>query len=303
MPIVSIFMATFNGEKYLDEQLASIFNQTYKEFRLIVTDDCSTDSTISIIKKWIRLYPNQITLIERKENSGKPQITFMQMVNQFKDTEYYMFCDQDDVWFPDKIVISLNALKKIENKHGQNTPVLLGTEFVLTDKTLVPFRKQKKRLNYDKYCKSNKVICYNLFTGCTVIFNHALSKIICIEDDPGFIHDWYIAFVASIFGVVGIIPDATIYYRQHESNAIGYSTTMNLIRLIKKLKRSLQTDYYLLAKRVYEKYSEKMDTGNQEMIRDFISIPNKGIAFRLKAYSKYKYWSPGIIRRIFQLVR
>ena len=107
--MIAILLSTYNGSKYLREQLNSIIDQTVKDWILYVRDDGSTDETIDIIKEYVSLYPN-INYIEDIQNLGSAR-SFMKLLS-LVEADHYMFCDQDDVWLPTKIEVSLMEMKK-----------------------------------------------------------------------------------------------------------------------------------------------------------------------------------------------
>ena len=100
--MVAILMSTYNGERYLREQIDSLLNQTYKDWKLYIRDDKSTDGTVSIIEGYVRVYPDQIVYKSDGFGNLGAGCSFMQLLSSI-DSDYYMFCDQDDVWMEDKI--------------------------------------------------------------------------------------------------------------------------------------------------------------------------------------------------------
>lgn len=301
--MVSIFLATYNGEKYLDQQLLSLFNQTYQDFIVYAVDDCSTDNTVSILDQWRIKYPDKLIISRREWNSGKPQIPFLEMAIEHKKTDYYMFCDQDDVWFPDKIQTSVETIREYEKRYSCSMPILLGTELIITDQNLVPYKKQKKRIDYDKYSKPNKLICYNIFTGCTIIYNATLSRFIDEIPDNSILHDWWLAFIASSLGVTGVVPHPTMYYRQHGKNAVGAEINRSLKYYINRLRKIWDNDYYYLARLYLKYYSKYTPEQNLKMISTYSGLPNSSFLNKMIAFKKYKFWAPGTLRKIYQVFR
>jgi glycosyltransferase involved in cell wall biosynthesis len=301
--MISIFLATYNGEKYLDQQLLSLYNQTYQDFIIYAIDDCSTDNTISILERWKAIIPDKLIISQRETNSGKPQIPFLELAIKNKATDYYMFCDQDDVWFPDKIEITLSAMLEYEKRYTSSTPILLGTELVITDQNLVPYKRQKRQLNYVKYAKPNKLICYNIFTGCTLIYNRALSKHILEIPEKSILHDWWLAFIASSLGQTGIIPHRTMYYRQHGNNSVGVEVNRSINYYMKRFMKIWNNDYYHLAGLYLQYFSQSTPKQNLVMIGTYADIPNRSFVYKIISFIKFQYWAPGVLRKIFQVLR
>jgi glycosyltransferase involved in cell wall biosynthesis len=301
--MISILLATYNGDLYLEEQLRSIFSQTFQNFRLYIVDDCSTDDTYEILDKWKKIYPDKIFLERRNVNSGKPQIPFMELIINNKDTEYYMLCDQDDFWLKDKLQVSLYAIQKIEKAQDRNTPILLKTQYVLTNKDLVPYSNGKKMQEKTKAFSFKELISTNSFTGCTVIFNKALSKKFLSIPENCAIHDWLIAFSASVLGLAIEVPIITTYYRQHANNAIGVSNRRKLKSLFKRITNIHRVDPTIVAKNYLELFSDQTGAKEIEVIEDYINLFQKNIIQRYKILSKNNLWAPGLIRKVVQLIR
>lgn len=217
---VSILMSTYNGERYIEEQLKSIFNQNYTDFQLVIRDDGSSDDTVSIIEKFIEDYPSKIILY-RGENIGVKR-SFWELIQNAPDSSYFAFCDQDDIWPTNKLY---NAILKLENY-----PLIPSCYFSngkLVDNNLNSLHRNiyKRYSNIQRiFEKFENIICYVGAVGCTMVFNNILRNYILNKDFPkGMImHDVFLLSVcASIDGKIIYDESENIYYRQHSSNTIG----------------------------------------------------------------------------------
>lgn len=216
---IDILLPTYNGEKYLKEQLDSILNQTYKNIRLIISDDCSKDSTPKILEEY-RNKDERIELYLQKENIGVvKEIEFL--LKKVK-SNYYMLADQDDVWLPIKVEKSIETLKK------QNADLVFGDLEVVDQnlKTIYPsfgdFMLLNRKIN--KYIDSYKVnYLYNCVTGCTVLSKKEfIEKILPIPTESKYlIHDHWIGLVVALNGKLVYMPEKYIKYRQHGNNQVG----------------------------------------------------------------------------------
>ena len=218
---VDILLATYNGEKYLAEQLDSILSQTHTQWRLLIRDDDSSDSTLDIIQEYIGRYPSQIILIQDNEKNLGAYQNFARLLQE-ASSDYVMFCDQDDVWLETKIEETLKAM--IDNERT-DTPLLVHTDLVVVDEklqTLHPSFVKKMRINV-KRDRFNQLLMRNIATGCTMMINRPLLDLILPLPEKGVIHDWWIVLVASIYGHIIYLDRATILYRQHGNNTIGAS--------------------------------------------------------------------------------
>jgi hypothetical protein len=160
----------------------------------------------------------------------------MNMMMRIRD-DYIMLCDQDDVWLPNKIEKSLRKIKQMEAIHGKETPLLVHTDLIVTDEDLniiSPSFKKAMKADYNR-TSLNQQIIQNTLTGCTVIYNRALAEKINAEPKYMVMHDWWLMLIASAFGRIGHIDDATVLYRQHRKNEVGAKDVRTLKYKIHKL--------------------------------------------------------------------
>ena len=216
---IDILLPTYNGEKYLREQLDSILNQTYKNIRLIISDDCSKDSTPKILEEY-RNKDERIELYLQKENIGV--VKGIEFLLKKVKSNYYMLADQDDVWLSMKVEKSIETLKR------ENADLVFGDLEVVNEKleTIYPsfgdFMKLNRKIN--KYIDSYKVnYLYNCVTGCTILSKKEfIEKILPIPTESKYlIHDHWIGLVLSLNGKLAYMPEKYIKYRQHGNNQVG----------------------------------------------------------------------------------
>ena len=140
--MVEILLATYNGKKYLKQQLDSLLNQTFEDFKIIIRDDSSKDKTMDIIMEYKEKYPEKIKVIEDDVKCGSSVSNFMQLIKH-ATAPYIMFCDQDDYWLPNKIEISLKKMRQEEN--DKNKPILIYTDYKVVDSNLNSINIDKKK--------------------------------------------------------------------------------------------------------------------------------------------------------------
>ena len=290
-PLVGILMATYNGEKFLAEQLDSIINQTYKNWILVIHDDGSTDSTINIIKEYVNKYPDKIILVEDGIKCGGAKENFFHLINIAKSNftfDYIMFSDQDDVWLPEKIEITLNKMIETENKYGKNKPILVHTDLKVVDKTLnlihPSFWGYQKINPYDN--SLNCLFLENTVTGCTMMINKVLFDKIIVNKNA-MVHDWWIALICRINdGLIIPIEKQTILYRQHEKNDIGAKEASLRKRMIRFLKNPIGTIkkriLFAQRKRKQKKTIQEIYSSNTSDIikKEFLSVGFSNIKLR-----------------------
>lgn len=230
---IAILLATYNGEKYLKEQIESILSQTNQEWHLYIHDDGSKDKTANISMIYQQHHPEKITLFDYppQGNAGSNFISMMEMV----DAHYYMFCDQDDVWMPDKIETTIKAMDLHETIHI-GKPVIICTDLFLTDKDLNITCPSRNRFSflYPQYIKTFDDCAPTAgVTGCTMMFNKA-SKDCCIHPlPPNTLHDcWLLLCTLKKGGFLHYIDKPTVYYRQHNNNTLGAKVDTRMIGFI-----------------------------------------------------------------------
>lgn len=210
---VQVLMSTYNGEKYLKEQIESILNQEEVELYILIRDDGSSDKTLEILQELAKKY-NNISYYSG-ENLG-PAKSFMDLVKKAKEADYYAFADQDDVWEPKKII---SAVKKLQDKESK--PSLYMSALKVVNENLNEIELKKTTGNFTFEGEMIK----NFATGCTQVFNKKLCDYIK-KYTPKYIimHDSWITRVCYAIGGNVIIDDNSyIKYRQHSNNVVGYN--------------------------------------------------------------------------------
>jgi len=208
---VIILMSTYNGEKYLEEQLDSIFKQTYKNIQLLVRDDGSTDGTVAILEKYEK--EGNLKLITGK-NLGY-HVSFRQLLDMAGEYDYYSFADQDDVWHKDKLKEAVKALNGME----QNKSALYFCDFDYHDKDMgfICHRDALKRaINF-----RNSLVSFPSLGFACVINNELRRKFLQVPAEYGFSHDYLALILATAFGDVYYDSRPFAKYRRHGANVSG----------------------------------------------------------------------------------
>ena len=296
MKKISILISTFNGKKYIKEQLDSIFNQTYKNIEIIVRDDGSSDNTIEILKSY------NIKPIDTKINLGAMG-SFEELLKyalQNSNSDYFMFCDQDDVWDTKKVEKTLAKMEEMEKEFG-NIPLLVHTDLEVVDVKLNTINSSFMEFQkIDHSRKSfNNLLMQNIITGCTVMINRKLAQK-CLPISGGAImHDWWIGLVASKFGEIGYLDEVTIKYRQHASNTIG-AKGFSYWGIIKKgfdISYKIKIDTNITqAKAFLKKFRNELDYKTIKMLEDFTALEQKSWSQKRTILLKYKLLKQGFIR-------
>ncbi|MGX7030431.1 glycosyltransferase family 2 protein [Vagococcus zengguangii] len=209
MKKVLVMMSTYNGEKYIQEQINSILQQNKVDITLLIRDDGSKDETISIINEFQKEYVNVLFL--QGENLG-PANSFIKLLNDASDDfDYYAFSDQDDVWKSDKISRAISLLEK-------DIPSLYCSSVTIANDKLEPLYTTKIT-----EFSATELMLRNNVQGCTMVMNGSMKKKIN-EYIPKYLemHDSWILRVATFINAKIVFDEYSgIYYRQHENNVIG----------------------------------------------------------------------------------
>jgi glycosyltransferase involved in cell wall biosynthesis len=232
--MVDILLSTYNGKKFLPDLLDSILKQTFKDWRLLVRDDCSTDNTKEILNRYACLYPHRIKLILSRKRLG-PAFSFGVLL-QHSNAPYMMFCDQDDVWLPDKITLCLEMIKKIEERHP-GKPVLVFSDLIVVDENLnfiSPSFLRFQRLPLLVLQDLKKLCIQNVIPGCSMIFNKAVQSLVGKMPSEAIMHDWWLALQVRKEGVISFLPYSLSMYRQHKHNVVG-AKRINAIYFLKRM--------------------------------------------------------------------
>jgi len=306
--MISILLASYNGEKYIAEQIDSLLQQSVQNFKIFICDDKSTDSTYGIIEKYKNLHPKKVFISQNEKNLGGAKLNFIKMMAEFKD-DYVMLCDQDDVWLPDKIEKSLQKIKEMENRFGKEKPLLIHTNLCVADENLeIISSSYWERVNAKvEEKKFNKVLVQNFAAGCTMMYNRALGELIGTEPDYLIMHDWWLVLLASAFGEIDMISKPTILYRQHLDNVHGSNKRSTVSHFSHKVFNSGEiketlAETYKQAASFLSIYKDDLSGINLEIATAYASIPRGGKLMRLRILFKYKTWKNGLIRKIAQML-
>lgn len=279
--MIDILMATYNGEKYIEEQINSILNQTTSDWKLYIRDDGSSDNTVDIIEKFVQRYPDKIFFIKDNKKGLGAKLNFGELI-KMSSSDYCMFCDQDDVWINDKIEKTLREMNNMESKYGKNTPILIHTDLLVVNENLEIidnsfFKYQGINPNRNSL---NNLLFSNTVTGCTMMLNKELTKLIKIIPEESMMHDWWIALVAAYLGKIYTINEPTIMYRQHSNNTLGAvkkNKTISIKRFIRnKKEHKIFTKNIIKQSLIINKlFGQSIGNQNSKVIKALIELENK----------------------------
>lgn len=235
---VEILLATYNGERFLRQQLDSLLDQTWENWHLTVSDDFSTDKTVRILETYIADYPDRITRVIPPKRFGNARDHFFWLMRQC-GAEYILFCDQDDVWYPEKIGKTVSLLKNGAALYGNVMPLLAFTDQRVVRQDLSVIAESMMRYQgIDPAATDYRQLLFqNVVTGCTMGINQSLAQLArnIPDSSEAVMHDWWLALTASRFGKILYLNECTMDYRQHDSNSVGAKNVRSVWYLLYKL--------------------------------------------------------------------
>lgn len=274
---VDILLATFQGEKYLKEQLDSLLHQTYPHFQILIRDDGSTDATLDIIKTY---KDPRIKLLATGHLGIKGNFSELMRHSQ---ADYLFFCDQDDVWLSHKIATMLPYLK--------GGPTLVHSDLGVVDEKLnsiAPSFWKWAWLQPMKTTTLNRLLMQNVVTGCSMAINRSLLEKSGPIPQDAVMHDWWLALVAACFGRIQPLKEPLMLYRQHDSNVLG-------ARSSRQQGRSL-TPFYAQAQAFLDRY--QLSPHHQEILKAYLSLPSLPSFKRRLSLIRHGFYKQGLLRNL-----
>lgn len=291
---VAVLLATYNGEKYLNDFLKSLFSQTYHEFLCYASDDGSTDQTMAILKEFAKS-EERLVILPGMAPTGSAKENFLTTLKRV-EADIYFFADQDDVWLPEKMEHTLNALR------NQKIPECVFTDLKVVDEKLDVLADSFFRFTgYDpKETSIGELIMENKAAGCTMAFDRKLRDIAIQYSDLQAIpmHDVWVAGLASLTGRLLFLNEQTVLYRQHGTNEMGAeheNTVQKMLRNLRSLfdgtMKQEKREYHAKARAFAGELSKipEIPTLDRQMLQRFSDLNQFPKVYRMFFYKKYKF--------------
>lgn len=262
--MITVLVASYNGSRYIKQQLDSILAQDEKDIHILVSDDCSADGSGELLKEYEERHRDRILVLFRRKPSGGAAAHFLKLLKLMADAahgpeeqpqhgsllpeyevtksqlahlgrlagaDYFMLSDQDDVWLPQKARMLSDKMKEMEGEPGHSRlPLLVHSDLTVTDEELRPiadsfFRYQKIS---PERTRLPQLLVQNNVTGGAVMLSRSMLPY--LQEIPGvcLMHDAWLALIASCFGEIGWVDRPLYYYRQHGGNTLGAEKGDNL---------------------------------------------------------------------------
>jgi glycosyltransferase involved in cell wall biosynthesis len=275
---VVILLATYNGGKFIKEQLNSIVKQSYSNWELFISDDGSTDNTLFVINEYCK-NDNRIHVVnENLIKQGACQ-NFGNLLNTVLDKEwdFVMFADQDDFWREDKISQTLDSM--IAGRNYRKKPKLVYTDFEYADGELNPLpRETDNNVSGWKEANLNRLLAQNNIYGCTMMINRSLAEKASPIPVSAENHDYWICMVASLLGNIVHVKKRTMLYRQHSNNVSGhYSNNSIKKRFQRYWMRNTRLDQIMLgrfkmAEELNNRFYKEISDANHKLLYQYSNL-------------------------------
>ncbi|HEL2401774.1 glycosyltransferase family 2 protein [Streptococcus suis] len=282
---VNILMSTYNGQQFLAEQIRSIQEQTFSDWTLLIRDDGSSDQTKDLLQDFTR-QDSRIRLIDLEEQNNLGVIKSFHRLVQYEKADYYFFSDQDDVWLPDKVEVSLQEAQS----YPTDQPLMVYMDLTVVNQDLqVMTESMIRSQSHHANTELVQELTENTVTGGVAMINHALAELWSGTEDI-LMHDWYLALLASALGKLVFIDKPGELYRQHADNVLGART------LSKRFKKWIRPHilfkvYWDLIKNSQKQASFLLDKplspSDRELVQAFVAIMDKPMLERYQTLKKY----------------
>jgi len=282
---VNILLSTYNGMRFLEDQIQSLLTQSYPHILITVRDDGSTDGTYEKLLEYAKHYSNFVVL--DCERMGVVGSFFKLLRMADPDCIFYAFCDQDDVWLPNKISDAVATMKS----HDPNKPLMYFSRLEYVDSKV-------HHLGYSKVFQKvgfANALVDNSATGCTIVLNRAARALICQRTPRGIrVHDWWCYLVVSAFGQLVYDERPNIKHRLHEGNVVGHPISFwkRLGRWLAN-RRTPKTNRFRAsdqAQEFYRCYGQQLRPYELKILKNFLEA-KRGIRSRVKYATKMEVWT------------
>ncbi|MGB3796778.1 MAG: glycosyltransferase family 2 protein [Alteraurantiacibacter sp.] len=310
MSRIDILLATYNGARFLPEQLASLKEQTHQDWHLLVRDDGSSDATVEIVRDWQKGVQQRVTILEVADKGLGASLNFARLLAP-SDAPYFACCDQDDVWLPEKLELMLSAVQSAENENSVHLPCLAYSDLRVVDGALNPisdsYQHFSRRPMLHEGRELRQVMMHNVVTGCASLGNAALRRKALPVPPEASMHDWWLAMVAAGLGELVWVPQATILYRQHGGNTLGANANdpISQLRYLASNAgealgrcRKLLTDTQLQAGAFVDRYGAQLTGSDRHILLDYAHLPEMGMVSRKQFFLRNKMLKDNIIKNL-----
>jgi glycosyltransferase involved in cell wall biosynthesis len=302
-------MATYQGESWVDVQIATIVTQDSEDWRLLIRDDGSTDRTREIIRWWRDRFPDKIAILDEHNPQNLGLCGNFSALMSESSAPFAMFASWDDVWYRDKISSGVRAIRALESKHGSGVPLLVHTDLRMVDLNL--HELQPRVLRYLGFVRSrhrivSRFCLENTVWGCALVINKALLEMCNPIPSEARSEDWWFALTAAGLGVIEARDEVSIDWRRHGVNDSQLPTPLwksirNAVKspwgyrqfLLSKIGENQKTVQVFL-----ERFGDRLSTKDRDAVVAFLSLSSLGFWGRRRALLKNRIFYSSWIRTL-----
>jgi glycosyltransferase involved in cell wall biosynthesis len=302
-----VILAVWNGARYLPAMLDSLLSQTTRDFNILARDDGSRDGSLEILETYKPRFDGRLRVIAG-EPSGSATANFAILMRETK-ADYVLFADQDDVWKPEKVELSLRSLKEAEAKYGRSTPIYFATDITVVNEDLqvisASYWKWKRLRPSMMSSLSQSLICVPI-QGMASGINRALLDLANPVAEKAISHDWWTQLIAAAMGKVICDPTSTALYRVHGGNA----SIPKQVGVVPYLKLGLDASFLRrgLGRRIEQAnaladaLAGRMPPDQMKIIRRFTKLQSQGFVRRRWTLISGNYLYHDLVRSVATFV-
>lgn len=309
--MIKIIMGTYNGAKYIRDQLDSIRNNSIVNWELYISDDHSTDATLDIVEEFAKEQKQKVHIFINDAEHGVAS-NFLHATYKvgcsMSEDDYIMFCDQDDIWDNDKIEVTYSEMISLTEKYGCKTPLLVCSDVRVVNERLELIADSFHRMNHYniKTMDFSHLLMENKVQGCTTMINKALVDQMQYIPRNAYMHDGWCGFIAAVFGKISYIDRPTMLYRQHANNVAG---SIDLWQDVKGKLGCLSRQKEIVfrtkgqVKEFIEIYGKNgLDSINYAKAEAFATLEEQNFFWRRYSIIRYGLWKSGVLRNLGLMV-
>ncbi|MBU0655682.1 MAG: glycosyltransferase family 2 protein [Gammaproteobacteria bacterium] len=294
---VQILLSTWNGERWLPELLDSLEKQTFQDWQLLVRDDGSTDSTLHILVEWGAQHPDKLSDLMTDGVRIGSKHSFSRLV-EASTAPCLFFCDQDDIWFPEKVELQYLALRRLAGEYGGEVPLLVHSDLAVVDqrKKLLSASFWESR-GFDSAQRKQAYLLNNVVTGCAAAFNRTAAQMAFPLPQAAMEHDRWLALVCAWFGHVRALQHPLLLYRQHENNQIGAQANASLGSLGERIQAwSMQAEVFL------HQFGDRLEGDDQRLVSALAELQHLQGWARRQHILRHRLFKPGVVDNLALLL-
>lgn len=284
---INILLSTYNGERFLAEQIQSIQRQTVKDWTLLIRDDGSTDGTQNIIRTFVK-EDKRIQWINEGQTENLGVIKNFYTLLKHQKADVYFFSDQDDIWLDNKLEVTLLEAQK----YDMAAPLLVYTDLKVVTQQLDICHDSMIRTQSDHANTSLlQELTENTVTGGTMMITHALAEewVTC---EGILMHDWYLALLAAARGKLVYLDLPTELYRQHDANVLGARTWSKRMKNWFSPHRLVSKYWWLITssqKQAQLLLDLPLQSNDRELVEAYVSLLDRSFTKRWATLKRYGF--------------